>query len=770
MNKTERNQQIQQSSASVSELAVQHGLSNSSIYRIRGNHQPAQLDPEQFQSPQDLQRMNRKLLFDQIGTTGLTRWGGSIEQEFQRELQGDGGINLYNQMSVHAVVSAVLFAIGMAQRQVEWFVEPASEDEADQKAAEFLEQNLDDMNQTLDDSISQIFTMLKFGYSIAEIIYKRRLGQDPPKYIPDPARSRFDDGLIGWRGWQFMSPQSLATGTQRWVFDEFGRVQAVRQQAPPEFELVTIPMEKALLFRTKVEWGNPEGFSILRPMYREWYYAVNLAEIEAIAAERLGSGVPVIYLGNGLDLRENADSDWAAAKDIVRNLRTDEQMGIVITHPKMGAGAPEGTGVLLELMSPPARGGVDYNQIIDRHEKRMAMTVLAQFIFLGMAQVGTQALNTSSTDTHQMSIGAWSDGVADVINRFAVPRLFALNPFTLEVLPKVAHSDVRVPNLVEMAEYINKLSGVQLITPTIELERHLRDIAGLPDMPEDAVEIAPRKPPERETDETEDKIEEQTRKAQDDEEVEDSAGFFTSDDAELIDDEFALRIRQGSPKWERATNQYELELRREYQAWSDSTAKELAEIDDDATFGERLREKVDELVAAFILIGRRNLPKAHDLGRGPDTAATPDGFMDVAAAITSNDAFVRDSLGPAIVEKVEQRTAGDREMRGDKESLGALFGTFLSRVGSYSGAFWGLIGRGVIDRIRQRDKPPRVRAILDRQAQHCRQCPIYARVYENMEELLAFTGGVPADWDSDCLDNCRCWLEEEVSPGVWRRI
>jgi hypothetical protein len=190
-------------------------------------------------------------------------------------------------------------------------------------------------------------------------------------------------------------------------------------------------MEKALLFRTTVEFDNPEGLSILRPMYQSWYYAENLSEVEAIAAERMGTGIPVIYLGNDCTTTDDENSHYTLAVDTTRNVRVDEQMGLVFDKPKMGMApegtgilmAPEGTGILFELVSPPSQGLIDFSELIDRHEKRMAMTVLAQFIFLGMLQVGTQALNQSSTDTFQMSIAAWSDSVAAVINRYAVPRL-----------------------------------------------------------------------------------------------------------------------------------------------------------------------------------------------------------------------------------------------------------------------------------------------------------------------------------------------------------
>uniref|UniRef100_A0A6M3KWF4 Portal protein n=1 Tax=viral metagenome TaxID=1070528 RepID=A0A6M3KWF4_9ZZZZ len=745
MNRDERNRQIIESNLSPREAAEAFGVSPSTVYRLRREAQGTEAHAEE---PPRLS--NREMLFDQLSVSGISFHGGTVNEEFQRELQDDGGVNIYTEMSVHPVVSAVLFAIQMAQRQVEWYVEPAGETPQDEEAAKFLEECLfDDMSQTWDDVVSQIYTMLVYGYSAAEIVYKRRLGMDPPAYVEDPAKSMFDDNKIGWRRWQFVSPKSMPAGN-RWIFDEHGRVQGFRQQPAPDYQLRTIPMEKALLFRTRVEWDNPEPPPILRPMYQAYYYATNLQEVEAIGAERLGNGLPVIYLGDGCTFSGN-NSDFELAKDIVRNVRTDEQMGVVIPRPKMSA---DGRGILLELLSPPSSGIVNFDDVITRYEQRMAMTALAQFIFIGMSRVGTQSLNESSTDTFQAAIGAWSDSNADVVNRFAIPRLFALNPFNLERLPKLAHSEVSVPDLGGIAQYINALYGAQLLTPDDNLEAHLRKLAGFPEKPE---VVGPESPPPQQEPEVE----------------EDEAIEEPPEPDEEASERFALRTRPGNPNWERATNAYEGELRQTYQQWADDTAGQLAGIEDDDEFSETLMAAILALIAELRRLGQRRLPDALQLGLG-GVAPSPDGYRMMADAIAENERYLSDSLGPAIAAKVEQQVTVDPLIRQDRESLGGTFGTFLARVASYAGAFWGLIHLGFVNRVKQKDAEKntttRVRSVLDPRARHCPQCPTYAHEYDSIDQVIAETGGVPTTWNSDCGPNCRCHLEEEVAPGVWRRM
>ena len=73
-----------------------------------------------------------------------------------------------------------------------------------------------------------------------------------------------------------------------------GGLEGLNQQAPPHYQTVFIPIEKVINFRTTAERGNPEGRSILRAMYKPWYFKNNLEEVEAICqriAIVAGSGV-----------------------------------------------------------------------------------------------------------------------------------------------------------------------------------------------------------------------------------------------------------------------------------------------------------------------------------------------------------------------------------------------------------------------------------------------------------------------------------------------
>ncbi len=310
----------------------------------------------------------------EIGRIGQRRYGGNIYEEFLHELRGKRGIEVYREMSENDdVVGAILFAIEMLVRQCAWNVEPGGNTAKDREAAEFVESCMNDMQDTWTDTISEILSFITYGWSFHEIVYKRRMGNTKDQRT----KSKYTDGLIGWKKLPIRAQETL----YQWEYDNEDNLLGMTQMPPPDFGICTIPIEKALLFRTKSRKNNPEGRSILRNAYRSWYFKRRIQEIEGIGIERDLAGLPVIYGPEGLDLwdttiQSNVDA-LSGLETMVRNIRRDEMEGVVLP-----------AGYKLELLSSGGTRQFDTNAIINRYDTRIAMTVLADFIFLGHDQTG----------------------------------------------------------------------------------------------------------------------------------------------------------------------------------------------------------------------------------------------------------------------------------------------------------------------------------------------------------------------------------------------
>lgn len=418
--------------------------------------------------------MNMRAATSELGRTGLEEYSGHIYEEFLPQLQGIRGVRTYKEMASNdPVINSILFAIEMLIRQVDWKVEPAGTNKAEIEAADFLESCMNDMSMTWQDTISEILSMLTFGWSYHEVVYKRRLGY---RDNPDEA-SNFNDGRLGWAKMPIRAQETL----YEWRYDDNGRLLGMAQQPPPYFKILNIPLKKSLLFRTKVRKGNPEGRSILRGAYRAWYFKKNIETIEGIGIERDLAGLPMAWVPPEL-LEPSASADQKAIlneiKNIVRNVRRDEQEGIVfpLVYDDDGNKLYE-----FSLLSAGGKRQFDTDKVIQRYDSRIAMTVLADFILLGHEKVGSFALSSDKTNLFGVALGAWLDSIAEVFNRNAVPILFKLNGLGTENLPKIIHGDIESVPLDELGNYIQKLANAGFpLFPNKELEDTLLRFANLP--------------------------------------------------------------------------------------------------------------------------------------------------------------------------------------------------------------------------------------------------------------------------------------------------
>lgn len=415
----------------------------------------------------------------ELGSSGLNRQGGWIYEEFLKELQGSRGIKTFKEMRDNdSTVGAVLFAIEMLIRQVDWRVEAASDDSRDVEAADFLTECMHDMSNTWEETISEILTMLPFGWAYMEKIFKKRNGL---KSSDKRFKSKFNDNKIAWRKLSLRAQETF----YQWNFDDDGGLLGLYQQAAPDYKIRYIPIEKALLFRTKTRKGNPEGVSILRTAYRDWYFKKHIENIEGIGIERDLAGLPTALVPPDL-LKQNASPEakatLAAIENIIKNIRRDEQEGLIF--PK----AYDANGNDLyefKLLSSSGSRQFDTDKIIQRKDRGIAGSVLADFILLGHERVGSFALSSDKTNLFSVALGAWMDSICAVFNNNAVPELFEMNPFNIEKYPQIKHGDIETVDLEGIGNFLNKLtSSGAPIFPNVELENFLMRQAGLPEVDE----------------------------------------------------------------------------------------------------------------------------------------------------------------------------------------------------------------------------------------------------------------------------------------------
>ena len=223
----------------------------------------------------------------------------------------------------------------------------------------------------------------------------------------------------------------------------------------------------------------PTHNSILRNAYRPWFFKKRIEEVEGIGIERDLAGLPVAGVPAEI-LASNASAEQkatlSAIKRLVTNIRRDEQEGVVFPLVYDESGNKLYT---LDLLSTGGTRQFDTNSIITRYSKAIAMTVLADFIFLGQTKVGSYALSSDKTDMFSASLGAWLKSIAEVFNKQAIPRLMKLNNIDRKYWPKLVPSDIEKENVSEFCDNIYKLVGVGALMPDDSVDQRIRHLLSL---------------------------------------------------------------------------------------------------------------------------------------------------------------------------------------------------------------------------------------------------------------------------------------------------
>lgn len=250
-----------------------------------------------------------------FGGAGTYLVNGFLEDEFNSKLKGSEGVRKYDEMRrTDAQINAVLSAMELPIRSTRWYIEPSQNadgetGDAEWQVADFVEKALfQDMEQTWDDTLREILTMLPFGFSILEKVYK----VNGDKITIKKLGYRKQSSIQKWE------TQDGAAGVTQYLITPLIDDDAQAQ-------VVSIPADKLLIFSYRREGDNYAGISVLRSAYKHWYIKDKLYKFDAVRHERQSVGIPVITLPEGA-----TQEDKDEALRIVSNIRSTEQTGVVL--------------------------------------------------------------------------------------------------------------------------------------------------------------------------------------------------------------------------------------------------------------------------------------------------------------------------------------------------------------------------------------------------------------------------------------------------------
>jgi hypothetical protein len=413
---------------------------------------------------------------DEIGVSGITHYGkrSRVEDEWHPNLRGPLAVRVYREMRDNdATIGGAANIIEQMLSQVKWRVVPANKTARAQEAAKLVEQSFfEDMNQSFSELMSDVLSMLWYGWASFEKVYKVRNGVD----------SKFTDNRIGLRG-LFIRGQDTLQAWQ-WDLERGDEVLGWWQQAwTVQSQPVFLPMEKLVHFRTTSNRANPEGRSLLRNAYRSWFFMKRLQETEGVGFERNLEGLPVLRLPDIYWSTKKADR--AIFDRMVQLIRRNDHMGLTFPASEDKSGK---TGFDIELLTAAGAGAVmqAIRAAIVGYQREVATNFNTQFQQLGANGTGSYALSSDQTNLFGVGLGALLRIIRDTLNNDPVSELQEFNGYRPEERAKLAHSDVEKPDVAKFSKAMVDLANAQLLIPDRGVRNVVRELLSLEPEPEDA--------------------------------------------------------------------------------------------------------------------------------------------------------------------------------------------------------------------------------------------------------------------------------------------
>lgn len=433
------------------------------------------------------------LTLGETGFNGLVVLGGNVLEECQDELRFPEAIETYKKMAKDGAIAPALEMVERMIADVPWTVKiPKGYEEKLKDKAQFLLQNMNDMDHSWNSFIQQVVSFNRYGFSVHEKVYR---------YRKKDLGSKYDDNLIGIKRLPIRTQDSIAS----WVWTNNGRDikgfnQYVNKIQSIEYDssngvgwsyvanagrtadgtnIKFIPRKKYLHFLNSHLKDNPWGASPLNGCWKAWKYKTAMEEAEAIGVAQDANGFKVLYLPTQYLKPDATPEDKAVFeyyKKMMANAHVAKQSGVILPYFVDSQGNKQ---FEFKIESITGQKSFDTNAIIQRYTLEILTCLFADFLSLGNNGGGSFSLAESKLSLIEMVIKSKLTEIADVLNFDLIPQLFALNGWDTDVTPYFAFGSPSKESLDEISKYVQRIRAVGMLPRTPKTINWILDALGV---------------------------------------------------------------------------------------------------------------------------------------------------------------------------------------------------------------------------------------------------------------------------------------------------
>ena len=417
------------------------------------------------------------------GVPGLRQFNGLILEEADRDLRGQNFIHIVELMKKDPVVSAPMSLYRMMLGRPKWRVVSTPDATEYQKdKAKIINSMLSDMTHSWFSFIREVSSMIEYGFSVHEIVLRRRLKRKGSKY---------NDGYVGIHSLPIRAQNTVISG---WKYSEDGReLVAVEQMIPsPLYDRlvisgIKIPRKKFLLFNTDTHKGNPVGNSPFKACYIPWCYRVDIEERESVGIGRDLQGIflaeiPPNYLDPDATEAEKATGEMFKA--IAAGVQNNEKAGLVL--PKQTDYDSKQDMFRYSLLQTSGSRAYNTSDIIARYDRKILTALFADLLSMGQNSVGSFSLADAKSSILAMAIEFRLKEIKDVLDTHLIPLLYEMNGWNSEDgYPEFQFTDLDERDIEKFSSAIQRLAATGMIERDREIMNLVRETIGATPYPDD---------------------------------------------------------------------------------------------------------------------------------------------------------------------------------------------------------------------------------------------------------------------------------------------
>jgi hypothetical protein len=290
---------------------------------------------------------------------------------------------------------------------------------------------------------------------------------------------RVEGGAVWLDGWGDTEPESI----QEWRRDEAGALtEVIQQRVAGQRTPEPLPVGRALILTADQTGDDYTGTGLLRPCWFWWKLKRHVADQVAVGAERWANPTP---LG---EIDREALADKGYSLDVLAEMRAELEQDLEGYTSNEASFMVVPAGMTVRAFGEGAYDPTGLLSVIEQCDAQMVTAYAAQVVSVGVGGDGSRAVGQVHRDLWRQSVTNILDDAAGAISGTTMARLLELNFYGKggmppSKLPTLRHVGLEVDGLADALGAVPSLVAAQVLTPDDALERRIRRLIGLRDVP-----------------------------------------------------------------------------------------------------------------------------------------------------------------------------------------------------------------------------------------------------------------------------------------------